>query len=374
MTEATGHTTTRRLALEEMHRDQGAVIQEYDGWRLPVTYGELMAEYSAVRSQGSGLIDLSARGRLHVGGSEAIQFLNGLITNDVKALQAGTWMAAAFPNVQGRLIATCRVIHVEDGFLIDTEASTHEKVLQTLNRFTLAGDFRVKDITDETGLLSLQGKAAEETLRAVLDEGFPALEQNGTKRVLWQGTEILVIRATHTAEDGFDVLVDSEKAAALWEKLREKGAQPVGREAFEILRVEAGEPLYGVDMDETRVVTEAGLDDAISYTKGCYIGQEIIARIHWRGHVAKKLIGIIFDAPRDVRRETKIRSTEGRHIGMLTSVVHSPCLGRTIALGYVKYDYLASGTVVKMVADDEEFTGRITELPFVRGSWYQGPS
>ncbi|HUE81857.1 MAG TPA: aminomethyltransferase family protein [Pyrinomonadaceae bacterium] len=374
MSEATGSTTTRRLALEEMHVAQGAVIREYNGWRLPAAYGDLMAEYSAVRNHGSGLIDLSARGRLHVSGSEAIQFLNGLITNDVKALEAGTWMAAAFPNVQGRLIAAVRVIHEEDGFLIDTEASTYEKVLQTLNRFTLAGDFQVKDLTDATALFSIQGKSAEDMLRAVLDESFSALGQNETKRVQWQGTDILLLRATHTAEDGFDVVVDSEKASALWEKLRDTGAQPVGREAFEILRIEAGEPLYGIDMDETRIVTEASLDHAVSYTKGCYIGQEIIARIHWRGHVAKKLTGIIFDAPKDVSRDTKIRSIEGRDIGTLTSVVYSPSLGQTIALGYVKYDYLAPETAVKIVTDGEEFPGRITELPFVRGSWYQRPN
>lgn len=374
MSEATGSTTTGRLALEEMHVAQGAVIREYNGWRLPAAYGDLMAEYSAVRNHGSGLIDLSARGRLHVSGSEAIQFLNGLITNDVKALEAGTWMAAAFPNVHGRLIAAVRVIHEEDGFLIDTEASTYEKVLQTLNRFTLAGDFRVKDLTDETALFSIQGKSVEDMLRAVLNESFPALLQNGTKRVQWQGTDILLIRATHTAEDGFDIIVDSEKASALWEKLRETGAQPVGREAFDILRIEAGEPLYGVDMDETRIVTEASLDHAVSYTKGCYIGQEIIARIHWRGHVAKKLTGIIFGAPKEVPGDTKICSTEGRDIGTLTSAVYSPILGQTIALGYVKYDYLAPETAVKIVADGEEFPARITELPFVRGSWYQKPN
>src|SRR5438874_12021131 len=118
-----------------------------------------VTEYSAVRDGGAGLIDLSARGRIIVSGSEAVMFLNGLITNDMKTLAANTWMPAAFANVQGRLLAVVRVIHREDGFLIDTEDVTHDTVLKILERFTLAGDFRITDVTNETVSLSIQGKS-----------------------------------------------------------------------------------------------------------------------------------------------------------------------------------------------------------------------
>src|SRR5437899_2125222 len=151
------------------------------------------------------------------------------------------------------------------------------------------------------------------------------------------------MRATHTAEDGFDLFVASDKAIALWDKLSDAGARPLGFDAFEILRIEAGRPRYGADMDETTVVTEANLDDAVSYTKGCYLGQEIIARIKYRGHVAKKLTGIMFDQAVRVENDAKIRAPDDKDIGRITSVTYSPRLGRTIALGYVKYDYLASG-------------------------------
>src|SRR5438128_8473098 len=125
------------------------------------------AEYAAVRDGGAGLIDLSSRGRLLVSGSEAVMFLNGLITNDMKMLAANTWMPAAFANVQGRLLAVVRVIHHEDGFLIDTEDVTHDTVLKIVERFTLAGDFRVTDITSEITSISLQGKSAENVIKAV---------------------------------------------------------------------------------------------------------------------------------------------------------------------------------------------------------------
>src|SRR2546428_1890610 len=135
------------------------------------TTGDSATGYSAVRNGGAGLIDLSSRGRLVVGGSEAVMFLNGLITNDMKTLAVNTWMPAAFANVQGRLLAVVRVIHREDGFLIDTEDVTHDTVLKILERFTLAGDFRVMEGTNETVLLSIPGKSAESTMRAGFGDG-----------------------------------------------------------------------------------------------------------------------------------------------------------------------------------------------------------
>jgi folate-binding protein YgfZ len=146
------------------------------------------------------------------------------------------------------------------------------------------------------------------------------------------------------------------------------GARPVGGDALEVLRVEAGLPRYGVDMTETNVVLEAAPEDAVSYTKGCYVGQEIIARIHWRGHVAKRLTGLLFDDDHAVAPELKIATVDGKEIGRVTSAVFSPHLGRTVALGYVKFDYLAPGTEVRV--GDEGRAARVAELPLVRGSWW----
>ena len=127
-------------------------------------------EYSAVRDGGAGVIDLSPRGRLLVSGSEAVMFLNGLITNDMKTLAANSWMRAVFPNVQGRLLAVVRILNRADGFLIDTEAATHDKVVQLLGRFTLAGDFRVTDLTDQTACYSVQGNPSAAIMRQVFGE------------------------------------------------------------------------------------------------------------------------------------------------------------------------------------------------------------
>jgi len=378
MNEATELLTTNTLPLEKIHERLGAIFHEEDNWRVPLSYGDEKTEYATVREGGVGLIDLSSRGRLRVAGSEAIMFLNGLITNDMKTLAEGRWMAAAFPNVQGRLIAAVRVVRLPDEstnkkasptFLIDTEPATHGSVLKTISRFTMAGDFRVTDLTSETTLLSVQGAGATAIAGRVLGEAVGEIPRDGALAISWHKGAVVVIRATHTGEDGFDLIVTTTEALAVWDALIEAGAQPVGHDALEILRIEAGIARYGRDMDETNVVTETNLDDSVSFTKGCYIGQEIIARIKYRGHVAKKLSGLMFEQDEPIEVGAAIKSAEGKDIGRVTSVARSPRLKRTIALGYVRYEYLAAGTSVKVVSGELEVAAKVEALPFVRGSW-----
>jgi aminomethyltransferase len=200
-------------------------------------------------------------------------------------------------------------------------------------------------------------------------EAAAELPPSAAKQIGWaindEIVDLTVVRASHTGMDGFDLVVNTNDAGRLWDALQVAGARPVGHDALEILRTEAGVPRYGVDMDDTNVVTEAALDDAVSYTKGCYLGQEIIARIKYRGHVAKKLAGIAFTKAVRVEAGAAIRSMDDKEIGRLTSVAYSPHLGRTIALGYVKYDYLGSGTPVKVTSERVDLEAFVTALPFV---------
>ncbi len=308
----------------------------------------MTAGYTAVRDGGAGLIDLSDGGRVRVSGSEAVMFLNGLVTNDVKSLAEGRWMPAAFPTVQGRLIGAVRMARLKDGFLIDTERASHDAVLKTISRFTMAGDFRVTDLTDESAMLSVQGTRAGEILGKVLKATVADLPRNGVSEL----EDVTVIRATHTSEDGFDLVVDSARAGELRQGLLDAGATAVDQETFEVLRIEAGIARFGVDMDETNVLPETNLDDAVSYSKGCYVGQEIIVRIKHRGHPAKKLVGLKSDQP----------LAPG---AIITSAAVSPRAGN-IGLGYVRYDSIEPGT--RVVVDGVDAT--VSELPFIRGSWY----
>ena len=331
------------------------------------------SDYQAVRGDGAGIIDLSSRGRISVSGSEAVMFLNGLITNDMKTLEPLRWMPAVFPNVQGRMIAAVRVVRLSDEnnvpkFLLDTEAATHAAVLKIIERFTMAGDFKVVDVTGDTLCLSVQGKQALSQVGSVWDVINAELAHDGVAQICENEISATIIRASHTGEDGVDIIVDRQHGPELAEKLKSAGAVPVDPETFETLRIEAGVPRFGKDMDETNVVSETNLDDAVSFTKGCYIGQEIIARIKYRGHVAKKLSGLTFDDERVAAPGEVIRSSDGKDIGRVTSATFSPKLDRAIALGYVRYEYLAAGTEV--VVGEEALRAKVTDLPFVRGSWY----
>lgn len=239
MTEAVEQIVISTSPLRETHKRRGATMTERDGWSVPANYGDVLFEYATVRERGAGLIDLSRRGRILVTGTEAVQFLNGLITNDMKTLAENSWMPAAFPNVQGRLIASVRVIRLRDEgtdtnvcptFLIDTEAATHERVLKTIERFTLAGDFRVKDLTSQTAMLSVQGRNAVDVVRTVLGDAAAAIASNRAIQLSWPQSEetdagnaaggLTVIRASHTLEDGFDFVLNADQATGLWDALQ----------------------------------------------------------------------------------------------------------------------------------------------------------
>ena len=283
-------------------------------------------------------------------------------------------MPAVFPSVQGRLIASVRISRLADDdkgkpiFLIDTEAATHERVLQTIQKFTLAGDFHVTDLTAETAHLSVQGKQATSIVWASLGVDVAGLSAPAVTRIdetahdltmTWDG---IIIVSSHTGAKGFDLILNATRAVEAWNKLVAAGARPVGHDAWETLRIEAGVPRYGRDMDDTTVVTETNLDEAVSYTKGCYVGQEIIARIKYRGHVAKKLRGLLFEGPIKLEAPAAIISADDKEIGRVTSTTISPHLGRRIALGYLKYEYSSAGTEVKL----NGHTARVVDLPFVR--------
>ncbi len=352
----------KQLSLHALHEERGAQMQERDGWLAPTIYQDARSEYEAVRTS-AGVIDLSARGRIEVKGAEAVQFLNGMISNDIAALQTDTWMLAAFPNVQGRLVALTRVLCLlaPNTFLFDLESPTHDAVLKNLMRFTFAGDFQVTDKADELALLSVQGKEAANILRRVFDDEAANIEAHQVRTVKFQDSTAHIIRATHTGEDGFDIFIEHAQAATLFDAFIHAGAKPFGYDALEILRIEAGIPRHGADYNEQNVVLETGLDEAVSYTKGCYLGQEIIARIHWRGHVARQITQLAFDDDLSVAPDTKLYSvTDDKEAGRITSATLSPRLGKTVAIALVRYAYLALGTELKFT--DETGTTRTVRV------------
>jgi folate-binding protein YgfZ len=324
--------------------------------------------YNHIRSGGAGFIEMP-RGLFAVSGKEAIQFLDGMITNDMKTLAGGAQMLAAFPNAQGRLLAVVRILRQGDRFLIETEEATREKVFNNLFRFTFAGDFFVEDLSEFFRYFEVFEAESAASLTAGLRT------QNATSDTVGQPTPAVapasVGSMSFTSGRIPGYFVPSDAAGAFKSTLQANGAAEISADLFETLRIESGIPKYGIDMDENTIVPELGLDGMISYTKGCYIGQEIIARIHFRGHVAKQLAGLIFDQPAG-EQETRpagsmpqpgneLATADGKNAGRITSVAFSPKLGSNIALAFVRYDYLAAGTKL----DGGDLSATVSKLPFV---------
>ncbi len=281
--------------------------------------------YFHIRNGGSGFYE-QKRGLIAVYGKEAVQFLDGLISNDMKTLEDGQQMLAAFPNAQGRLLAVVRVLRQGDRYLFETEEATREKVYQNLFRFTFAGDFFVEDLSEKFRCYDV-----------FMSE--PPAVAGGLTFSFYNFHSVFI-----AGEPDFD------------------NAKLVTDDLYDTLRIESGSPRYGVDMDETTIVPELGLEDMISYKKGCYIGQEIIARIHFRGHVAKQLTGLTLSA--DVAANSELKTKEGKNAGRVTSVTYSPKLKSFVALAYVRYDYLSEGTELT-AGEEASVEAVVTKLPFV---------
>ena len=302
--------------------------------------------YNHIRSGGAGFYE-QRRGLIAVWGKEAVQFLDGMITNDMKTLRDGEQMLAAFPNAQGRLLAAVRVLREGDRFLLETEEATREKLYQNLFRFTFAGDFYVEDLSEQYSYFEIFGTSE---ITTTYKGGVAAFRGRGGSLGMFLPLDYV---------DQFRKQLAAANAIAIDEEL------------YETLRIESGIPKFGTDMDETTIVPELGIDEMISYTKGCYIGQEIIARIHFRGHVAKRLTGLICDA--DLDREAfgaggtpaiqsaELLAAEGKSAGKITSVSYSPKLDKHITLAFVRYDFLADGT--ELTLGGQRVT--VTSLPFV---------
>ncbi len=364
----TDEQTIRKSPLEKRQQEIGARFDLYGGWEMAQSYSDPSKEHLAVRT-GAGLIDLSYCGCIKVWGGEAVQFLNGLVSNDVKALAAGKGMRAAFLTGHGKVRALCRVLNLGESFLVINDPQTHAKVLAYISPFSFAGDFKVEDASDQFRLISLQGPNSHLIVKEVCFEPVPPLDEHDWFETLIAGHRALVIRASHTGERGFDILVAGTALIDVWDFILLKGQYhslvPVGLQALESLRIEAAVPVYGIDVDETNMLLETGLDDAVSYKKGCYTGQEAVAMATFRGHVSKKLSGLALEID-TVPSRGDIVKKDGKEIGFITSALRSSTTGSIIALAYLKYGFFQDGNDVEVEGCSGTLPAIVVELPFYK--------
>ena len=391
------------LPLHEFHGRLGARFTDLNGAEVVNDYGDWPAEHAALRNN-AAVLDLSFRGRICLVGSDRVRFLHGQVTNDVKKLVVGSGCYAALVTAKGRMESDLNIFCLADELLLDFEPGLAGRVTQRLERFIVADDVQIVDAAPHYGLLSVQGPQAEEVVRA-LGWGESPREPRGSIKISDSALgEIYLVNHPRLAmrrsrgneaqfkignrkseirnesetppvvscSTGFDLFIPNSSLASVADKLigaaKSVGGRAAGWQAFETARLESGIPRFGVDMDESNLPLECGIEErAVSYHKGCYIGQEVINRVHSFGHVNRELRGLrLADDLRSLPQKGDKLFHDGKEIGYVTSAVQSPVLGGNLALGYVRREANQIGTelTLRMAAGDRPAT--IVPLPFVR--------
>lgn len=356
------------LPLIEKHRSLGAVLVKHGHCLVPDRFSNLEAEVRAAR-EGAALLDASDRAWLEVSGGDRVRFLHGMTTNDVKRLQPGAGCAAAMVSAKGRMVAEMDILAEPDRHWLGCRGDLRAALARALGAFIIADDVVLRDRSDDFATIDLLGpRAAEVAGKAAAPARLPEAEFDHLPLAV-AGVEARVIRTSPTWGPGYRFVVSAAAAGALWSALEAAGAgagvRPIGLAALNVLRLEAGVPWFGTDMDEGVLPVEAGLEArTISYTKGCYVGQEILARIKTYGEPAKRLVGVRLDGDRLPAPRAVLR-IGGKDAGWLTSSAISPALG-PIALGYLNRGCGAVGARVEVMAEGEPIRGTVSALPFDR--------
>lgn len=329
-------------------------MDDADGIQRVLSYGDPEAEYRRLR-ESVGLLDLSFRSRICAIGPDRLDFIHGQVTNDVRKLSVGEGCLAALVDAKGRVQSDLNIYRLKDELLLDFEAGLTSRVTERLEKYIVAEDVELVDVAPHYGLLSVQGPASLEALSALnLTAEPPANDRQVAFESHAELGEIYVINRPRVGGYGFDLFVPTDNLATAFGKLHpacEKlNGAPCGWLALETARIEAGIPRYGVDMDDSSLVSETGIaQEAISYSKGCYIGQEVIARIRTYGR-AKRHFGTLRLADDIETLPTKgdLLFNGDRKAGWITSSASSPHDGSNLALGYVERDSAEAGTKLEL--------------------------
>lgn len=354
----------KQSPLIDFHRSNGAALKEQDGWLVADRFGDPRAEYAAARSA-VGLIDLSHRGLLQFTGPDCLSFLQGMLSNDLRALKPFDGQYSAILTQQGKVVADVRVLCSMNSFYLDFWENLKAKVIAHLNRYLVADEVEIADRSAEYSFISVQGPRAEMLLKTITQNvDLPTLTKQHAMITL-EGAAICVVRED-PGMPAFDLIVPMASAVGTAQKLTDAGRQFsaawIGEQTQNILRVEAGVPRYGVDFSEDNLLLEVGIDDAVSFTKGCYLGQEVVERIRSRGHVNKKLCGLLLDGAEPAGAGDQLLAN-GKEAGRITSSVFSLRLERPIALGYVIKEHWEPGAELT-VRHGGDMRATVTRLPF----------
>lgn len=328
--------------------------------KIPLDYGDQVGEYWAIRN-GVGLVDLSHGGRLMATGKDRISFLNNLLTNDFSHLPEASGQHSALLNTKARVLADLYLFNEPGRVFMDTGYSSGSKVKQSLDNFIITEDVHIEDVGTELVQISLQGPKAAQAIRHALGADIGELRPLQEKSL---GPSTIISR-NRTGLDGYDLIMPVDEAEAVWNGFLLQGSdldlRPAGSAAMEILRLEAGIPRYGVDFDENTIVLEAGFKDAMSFTKGCYLGQEVVARATHIGRVNKQLVRVEVETKTPPVARSRMMSN-GAEAGFITSAAYSPGLEKSVAIAYANRDFAKEGTTLSINEGEKSVKAVVTKI------------
>jgi folate-binding protein YgfZ len=348
--------------LAEKARQRGAKFADLLGCELPTEFDGVDKEWRAGR-EGCVVFDAGLRALTAATGEDRITFLQGMLSNDVKLLETGSGLAALVLTQQAKIVTQVRVYAEAHRILIDSFAWHADLLRESLDRYLVADDVELSAPADERPLLGLEGPFAAGVLTEVIGDAHLPREPLAHVRSAYQAKPIRIVRASEVNGNGFLVCGDPSVAASLFDACCEAGALPIGLRALDVLRVERGVPWPGVDTDDSVLAMELPLEHAISYSKGCYLGQEVVERVSARGHVNRKLTGLLVEGDRLPAARAPVRG-DGADAGYVTSAVRSPQFG-VIALAIVHRRSLEPGTRLEVEIDGNPAGARVNALPFL---------
>jgi folate-binding protein YgfZ len=305
------------------------------------------------------VLDRSSLERVAARGSDRVGFLHNMLSADIKKLGAGRGTEATFLTNKGKLIAYMTVFADDDQLLMEMESTRVSSLMESLSRYIISENVVLEHLQEEASL-SVEGPDASKILGSVaaIDSGeLDALPHLGIRR----SGDVRVTARCFDPSPRFDVAASPATALTLLNALRDAGATVAGPELARARRIESGRPQFGIDVNESHLPLEASLNDAISFDKGCYIGQEYVVRLAHRGHLNRKLVGLRIDSPAPPLSGAKVMSGETA-AGEVTSAAYSPTLGVTVALGYVRSEFFEPGTELEV--DDRKAV--VSALPFAK--------
>lgn len=364
--------------MAELHERLGATLVKVGGISVPEKYTSMEEEYAAARRY-AAIFDISHFGKLRLTGKDALDLLNRISTNDLNGMRPGMGKQTFFATEKGRVVDLCTVYAQQESLLLRTSPTNSANVKKWIEKFIISEDVKVQDVTENFPMFFIAGPSASDFLKQVAHSSHRTLLDltkmplNNFIRTFLGSREVFLSKTKLALDEGFVILVDQNDMELVWNLLinnsKSQNPVPAGLATFEVLRVESGTPLYPSELNESVNPLEVNNLDAVSFSKGCYVGQEVVARLQTYDKVRRRLVGLVttskIHAGSKVIEANQPSSAVESEIGIVTSAVRSPGLGKEIGLAYISMGQVIPGSKYFVRVGGKNVEAELSPLPFM---------